>query len=42
VVIGGQAHRIASGPAAVPTHMRPAHLVSDDQGYLYTRYVRGQ
>ena len=38
------AWRGASPPGAgeVHTRMRPAHLLSDDQGYLYTRYVRAR
>lgn len=41
IVVGGESRRIASGPVEVHTAMRPAHLLSDDQGYLYARYVRG-
>jgi hypothetical protein len=41
MVVGGMARRVATGPVQVHTKMRPAHLLSDDQGYLYTRYVRG-
>jgi riboflavin biosynthesis pyrimidine reductase len=40
IIVGGLARRIATGPVDVHTAMRPAHLLSDDQGYLYTRYVR--
>ncbi|MGV0717834.1 pyrimidine reductase family protein [Mycolicibacterium sp. XJ662] len=40
LLLGGLAPRIASGPGEVHTRMRPAHLLSDDDGYLYTRYVR--
>ncbi len=40
IVVGGVARRIVTGPVEVHTSMRPAHLLSDDQGYLYTRYVR--
>jgi riboflavin biosynthesis pyrimidine reductase len=39
-LVGGSAVRIASGPGHVLTRMRPAHLLSDADGYLYTRYVR--
>jgi riboflavin biosynthesis pyrimidine reductase len=42
MLVGGQARRIAGGLAQVHRTMRPAHLMSDDQGYLYTRYVRGE
>ena len=41
IMVGGQARRIATGPGRVHTRMRPAHLLSDAEGYLYTRYVRG-
>lgn len=37
---GGQARRIASGPGQALTPMRRGHLLADDAGYLYTRYVR--
>ncbi|MDQ2637399.1 MAG: pyrimidine reductase family protein [Actinomycetota bacterium] len=40
LLLGGLAPRIASGPGEVHTRMRPAHLLCDDGGYLYTRYVR--
>lgn len=40
-VVGGQARRIATGPGQIQTGMRCAHILSDDDGYLYTRYVRG-
>lgn len=38
-LVGGQARRIATGPGQVLTRMRCAHLLTDDSGYLYTRYV---
>jgi riboflavin biosynthesis pyrimidine reductase len=40
VLVGGLAPRIATGPGQVRTAMRRAHVLSDDEGYLYTRYVR--
>lgn len=40
VLVGGSAVRIAAGAEAVLTVMRRAHVVSDADGYLYTRYVR--
>ena len=40
VLLGGAAPRIAAGPNALRTGMRRAHLLADDAGYLYTRYVR--
>ena len=39
-LVGGQARRIATGPGQVLTTMHRAHLLADDAGYLYTRYVR--
>ncbi|MGE2814736.1 pyrimidine reductase family protein [Mycobacterium heidelbergense] len=39
-VVGGLARRIATGPGQVLTPMRCAHVLSDDAGYLYTRYVK--
>lgn len=41
VVVGGEARRIATGIGQVRTRMRVSHLLTDDEGYLYTRYVRG-
>lgn len=40
VLAGGQARRIATGPGQVLTRMRRAQLLTDDAGYLYSRYVR--
>lgn len=40
VLVGGQARRIATGAGQVRTPMRRAHLITDDAGYLYARYVR--
>lgn len=39
-IVGGQARRIAAGPGQLLTGMRCAHVLTDDAGYLYTRYVR--
>ena len=39
-VVGGLARRIAAGPEQLLTRMRCAHILTDDAGYLYTRYVR--
>lgn len=39
-LVGGQARRIATGPGQVQTAMRCAHLLADDAGYLYARYVK--
>ncbi|MBU8827496.1 pyrimidine reductase family protein [Mycolicibacterium goodii] len=41
VLVGGGARRIASGVGQARTRMRVSHLLTDDEGYLYTRYVRG-
>ncbi len=41
VLVGGVARRIATGPGQVHTRMRRTHLLTDDDGYLYSRYVRG-
>jgi riboflavin biosynthesis pyrimidine reductase len=40
-LVGGEAGRIATGSGQVLTGMRCTHILSDDDGYLYTRYVRG-
>jgi riboflavin biosynthesis pyrimidine reductase len=39
-VVGGLPRRIATGPGQVLTRMRCAHVLTDDAGYLYTRYVK--
>ncbi|MEE3750123.1 pyrimidine reductase family protein [Mycobacterium intracellulare] len=39
-LVGGQARRIAAGPGQLLTGMRCAHVLTDDAGYLYTRYVK--
>jgi 5-amino-6-(5-phosphoribosylamino)uracil reductase len=39
-MVGGGARRIATGPEQVLTRMRCAHILSDEAGYLYTRYVK--
>jgi 5-amino-6-(5-phosphoribosylamino)uracil reductase len=39
-VVGGEAPRITTGPGQVLTRMRCAHVLADESGYLYTRYVR--
>lgn len=41
LLVGGVARRIATGSGEVHTTMRCTHLLSDEGGYLYTRYVRG-
>jgi len=39
-LVGGLARRIATGPDQLLTRMRCAHILTDDAGYLYTRYVK--
>lgn len=39
-VVGGLSPRITTGPGQVLTRMRCAHILTDESGYLYTRYVR--
>jgi 5-amino-6-(5-phosphoribosylamino)uracil reductase len=39
-LVGGLARRIATGPGQVLARLRCAHVLSDDAGYLYTRYVK--
>lgn len=39
-LVGGEARRIATGSGQLQTHLRCAHVLTDDAGYLYTRYVR--
>jgi riboflavin biosynthesis pyrimidine reductase len=39
-LVGGLARRIAAGPGQLLTRMRCAHILTDDAGYLYTRYVK--
>lgn len=40
IVVGGSARRIASGMGQAHTRMRRSQVLTDDEGYLYTRYVR--
>jgi riboflavin biosynthesis pyrimidine reductase len=40
ILVGGASKRIVTGLGHVLTKMRRAHLLTDDDGYLYTRYVR--
>ena len=42
ILVGGQARRIAVGDGAAHTRLRRSHLLTDDEGYLYTRYVRDE
>jgi riboflavin biosynthesis pyrimidine reductase len=41
LLVGGSAPRVATGLGHVHSVMQCTHLLSDDAGYLYTRYVRG-
>jgi riboflavin biosynthesis pyrimidine reductase len=40
ILVAGLARRIASGPGVAHTRMRRSHLLTDGEGYLYTRYVK--
>lgn len=40
VLVGGTAVRIAEDRVEVLSRMRRAHLLADDDGYLYSRYIR--
>jgi riboflavin biosynthesis pyrimidine reductase len=40
ILVGGASKRIVTGLGHARTKMRRAHLLADDDGYLYTRYVR--
>jgi riboflavin biosynthesis pyrimidine reductase len=39
-LVGGLARRIATGAGQALTRMTCSHILTDDAGYLYTRYVR--
>jgi hypothetical protein len=38
--VGGEAQRIVSGPGQAHTALTRSHVLTDDDGYLYCRYVR--
>lgn len=40
LVVGGTARRIAVGTGLLQTRMRCGHVLADDAGYLYTRYIK--
>jgi riboflavin biosynthesis pyrimidine reductase len=40
LLVGGSAPRVATGIGRAHSQMRRSHLLTDDAGYLYTRYVR--
>ncbi|KUI24532.1 hypothetical protein AU195_01745 [Mycobacterium sp. IS-1496] len=42
VLVGGEAQRIVTGPGQVRTPLRRSHVLTDDDGYLYCRYVRSR
>ena len=42
ILVGGSARRIATGAGEAHTRMRRSHLITDDEGYLYTRYVKDE
>ena len=42
LLVGGAAQRIATGPGQVHTQMQRGHLLTDEAGYLYARYVKGR
>jgi riboflavin biosynthesis pyrimidine reductase len=42
ILVGGSARRIATGSGEALTRMRRSHLLTDDEGYLYTRYVKDE
>jgi riboflavin biosynthesis pyrimidine reductase len=41
ILVGGGSKRIVTGMGSVHTKMRRTHLLTDDDGYLYSRYVKG-
>ncbi|WP_421840553.1 pyrimidine reductase family protein [Mycobacterium sp.] len=40
MIVGGAARRIATGSGQLLTRMRCAHVLTDEAGYLYTRYIK--
>lgn len=40
ILVGGSARRIATGGGEAHNRMRRSHILTDGEGYLYTRYVR--
>jgi riboflavin biosynthesis pyrimidine reductase len=40
LLVGGAAERIATGTGQVHTQMQRGHLLGDEAGYLYARYVK--
>jgi riboflavin biosynthesis pyrimidine reductase len=42
LLVGGSAVRITAGETDSLTTMRRAHVITDTDGYLYSRYIRAQ
>jgi riboflavin biosynthesis pyrimidine reductase len=42
ILVGGGSKRIVTGMGSVHTKMRRTHLLTDDDGYLYSRYVKAE
>jgi riboflavin biosynthesis pyrimidine reductase len=42
VMVAGTAPRVIAGPAEVLHRMRPEHVLTDSDGFLYLRYVRAR
>jgi len=42
ILVGGQARRVATGSGEAHTRMRRSHVLTDQEGYLYTRYVKAR
>jgi riboflavin biosynthesis pyrimidine reductase len=40
MVVGGDGNRMVTGAAETDTRFEPAHLIADDDGYLFSRWVR--
>jgi riboflavin biosynthesis pyrimidine reductase len=40
MLVAAGSPRVVTGPVAVATAMRAAHILTDEEGYLYTRYTR--
>jgi riboflavin biosynthesis pyrimidine reductase len=42
ILVGGGSKRIVTGLGNVHTKMRRTHLLTDDEGYLYSRYIKAE
>jgi riboflavin biosynthesis pyrimidine reductase len=40
MVVGGDGNRLVVGSAETDRRFEPAHLIADDDGYLFSRWVR--